>query len=84
MKMTYHPRGVCASQFTIEVEDHIIRSLQVVGGCKGNLQGISALLAGMKVTDAIERLEGIRCGLKKTSCPNEIAQALKTTLAEQG
>ena len=80
MTITYVPRGVCSRKFTIEVEDGIIRSLEVVGGCSGNLQGLSSLLRGMEVEQAVERLEGIRCGGKPTSCPDQIAQALKQAL----
>ena len=80
MTITYTPRGVCSQAFQIEVEDDVIRSVQVVGGCSGNLQGLSALLRGMRVEDAIRRLDGIRCGTKPTSCPDQLAQALKTAL----
>ena len=80
MTITYTPRGVCSQAFRIEVEDDVIRSVQVVGGCSGNLQGLSALLRGMRVEDAIKRLDGIRCGTKPTSCPDQLAQALKTAL----
>ncbi len=80
MTITYTPRGVCSQAFRIEVEDDVIRSVQVVGGCSGNLQGLSALLRGMRVEDAIQRLDGIRCGTKPTSCPDQLAQALKTAL----
>ena len=62
----------------VEVEDGIIRHLDVVGGCSGNLQGISRLVEGMTVEDAIARLDGIRCGAKPTSCPDQLAQALKS------
>ena len=72
------PKGVCARQMTFEVEDGSVKSLQVQGGCHGNLQGISKLVVGMKVEDVIARLEGIRCGFKPTSCPDQMAQALKT------
>ena len=65
----------------IQVEDGVIQSVQVVGGCSGNLQGISSLLRGMPVEEAIRRMEGIRCGMKPTSCPDQIAQALKTAQA---
>lgn len=78
MRITYKPRGVCSREFTIDVEDHVIQHVAVVGGCDGNLQGIGALLRGMKVEEAIGRMEGIRCGNKATSCPDQIAQALKT------
>ena len=78
MIFNYQPKGVCARQMTFEVEDGIVKSLQVQGGCHGNLQGISKLVVGMKVEDVIARLEGIRCGFKPTSCPDQMAQALKT------
>ena len=65
---------------TMEVEDGIIRKVEVKGGCSGNLQGISRLLVGMPVQQAIERMEGVRCGLKPTSCPDQLAQALKQAL----
>lgn len=80
MKITYQPRGVCSRQMNIEVEDGVVKSLEVIGGCDGNLKGISALVKGMKVEDAISRLEGIRCGFKATSCPDQLAQALKQAL----
>ena len=80
MTIQYIPRGVCSRRFTIDVEDGVIRKIEVVGGCSGNLQGISSLLKGMKVEEAISRMEGIRCGMKPTSCPDQIAQALKTCL----
>ena len=77
MTYTYTPRGVCARQMILDVEDGIVKSLQVNGGCHGNLQGISKLVEGMAVEDVISRLEGIRCGFKNTSCPDQLAQALK-------
>lgn len=82
LTITYKPRGVCSQRFTIQVEDGIIQSVTVVGGCEGNLKGLSSLLRGMKVEDAVERLEGIRCGFKSTSCPDQIAQALKQALPQ--
>ena len=80
MLITYQPQGVCSQQMKIEVEEGIVKSLQVMGGCHGNLQGISKLVEGMKVEDVIQRLEGIRCGGKPTSCPDQMAQALKEAL----
>ena len=80
MLITYQPQGVCSQQMKIEVEEGMIQSVQVVGGCDGNLKGISSLLKGMKVEDAIQRMEGIRCGPRATSCPDQLAQALKTAL----
>ena len=80
MQIRYTPRGVCSREYLIEVEDGVIQSVQIVGGCHGNLQGISSLLKGMKVVDAISRMEGIRCGMRSTSCPDQIAKALKQAL----
>jgi uncharacterized protein (TIGR03905 family) len=77
MVIQYRPRGVCAQLMNIEVEDDVVKSVQVIGGCNGNLQGISKLVEGMKVEDVITRLEGIHCGMKPTSCPDQLAQALK-------
>jgi uncharacterized protein (TIGR03905 family) len=80
MTINYQPKGTCSQQMTIEVEDGIVRSFQVKGGCHGNLQGISRLVEGMKVEEVIARLDGIRCGMKPTSCPDQLAQALKQAL----
>ena len=77
MHIEYRPKGVCSQLMSIDVEDGIIEKVEVRGVCSGNLQGISALLVGMPVEEAIARLEGIRCGFKPTSCPDQIAQALK-------
>ena len=80
MVFEYAPKGVCARKFTIEVEDGKIGDIAVMGGCNGNLQGLAALLKGMEVEEAIRRMEGIRCGFKSTSCPDQMAQALKSVL----
>ncbi len=80
MTITYTPTGVCSRKMTIEVDEGIIRSVEVLDGCNGNLQGISRLMEGMTVEEAIRRMEGIRCGRKSTSCPDQLAQALKTAL----
>lgn len=80
MHISYRPKGVCSQLMTIDVEDGIIEKVEVVGGCSGNLQGISRLLVGMRVSDAVEKLEGIRCGYKPTSCPDQLAKALKTCI----
>ena len=77
MTFDYIPKGVCARKFTIQVEDGVIQSVKAEGGCNGNLQGVAALLRGMTPEEAVRRMEGIRCGMKKTSCPDQIAQALK-------
>ncbi len=76
MKITYRPRGVCSRLMEIEVEDGKIASVSVTGGCDGNLKGISSLLKGMEVDEAIRRMQGIRCGGKATSCPDQLAIAL--------
>ena len=78
--MRYMPKGVCSSAIDIELNGDIIESVSFTGGCHGNLQGISALVKGMKVEDAISRLKGIRCGFKNTSCPDQLAQALEQAL----
>ena len=77
MTITYKPRGVCSQLMEIEVENNRIAKVTVTGGCSGNLQGISKLLVGMDVDDAIERMQGIRCGVKPTSCPDQLSKALK-------
>ena len=77
MTIEYRPRGVCSQKMTLEVERGVIRSLQVEGGCNGTLQGLARLVEGMEAEEAIRRLEGIKCGFKSTSCPDQLAQALK-------
>ncbi|MBR2760632.1 MAG: TIGR03905 family TSCPD domain-containing protein [Solobacterium sp.] len=73
----YRTSGTCSSEIRLDVKDGRVEELQVVRGCDGNLKGIAALVRGMPVEDVIERLEGIRCGFKNTSCPDQIAKALK-------
>ena len=80
MTITYRPKGVCSRLMRVEVEDGIIRQVEVQGGCSGNLQGISRLLVGMPVQQAFERMEGVRCGGKPTSCPDQLAKALRQAL----
>lgn len=80
MTITYRPKGVCSRLMRVEVEDGIIRQVEAQGGCSGNLQGISRLLVGMPVQQAIERMEGVRCGGKPTSCPDQLAKALRQAL----
>ena len=75
--ITYRPRGVCSRNMEIDVEGDVIQSVRVEGGCSGTLQGICSLLKGMTVEEAVARMEGIRCGGKPTSCPDQLAQALK-------
>jgi uncharacterized protein (TIGR03905 family) len=78
--LTFNPQGVCSRTVRIAHENGVIISCEVIGGCHGNLQGISSLLKGMKIEDVIARLEGIKCGYKQTSCPDQIAKGLKTLL----
>lgn len=77
MTYEYTPRGVCSRKMILTVENGILTDLEVIGGCNGNLQGISALVKGMPVDEVIKRLDGIRCGMRGTSCPDQLAQALK-------
>ena len=74
---SYKTSGVCSSGIDFEIENGIIKEVKFIGGCSGNTQGISALLAGMPVEEAISRLSGIRCGFKPTSCPDQLAKALR-------
>ena len=78
MKLTYKPKGTCSQLIEIETEDDIITKVKYSGGCPGNLLAIGELVKGMKINEAIYRLDGIRCGNKKTSCADQLAQALKT------
>lgn len=80
MTYTYQTKGTCSRQINFEVENGIIGGVSFVGGCNGNLKGISSLVKGMKVEDAIAKLDGIKCGTKNTSCPDQFAQALKSAL----
>ena len=83
MIYTFRPRGVCSQEMQVEVDDQgIIRDMRVLGGCSGNLQGISALVKGMPAEEAIKRLKGIRCGFKDTSCPDQCARTLEPALAK--
>ena len=83
MEFTYKPKGVCSKLMELDIEGGKIKSLTVTGGCSGNLQGIARLVAGMDVDEAISLMEGVRCGYKSTSCPDQLAQALKEYKASQ-
>ncbi|MDD6302686.1 MAG: TIGR03905 family TSCPD domain-containing protein [Bacillales bacterium] len=76
--LTYVPTGVCSRRYEIDYEDGKIVKIEIVGGCNGNLSGISKLLEGADIDWVISRLEGTKCGFKQTSCPDQIAKALKT------
>lgn len=77
MRYSYRTEGTCCQAFDIEVEDGKVKNLEFYGGCNGNLQGICSLIRGMKIEDVIDRLEGIRCGSKATSCPDQLSKALR-------
>ncbi len=82
MKYSFRPQGVCSREMSVELNDQgVIENLEVVGGCSGNLQGISALVRGMSAQEAIERMKGIHCGAKSTSCPDQLARGLEQILA---
>ncbi len=78
--MRYNTKGVCSSYIDIELDGETIKQVSFTGGCHGNLQGIARLVEGMNARDAIERLKGIRCGYKSTSCPDQLAVALESLL----
>ena len=82
MIYTYIPRGTCSRKMTVDVENDIIKDVRIEGGCSGNLQGITNLVRGMKVQDAIDKMKGIRCGFKSTSCPDQLAIALEQAIAK--
>ena len=84
MVVEFRPRGVCSQQMRVELDDNeVIRKLEVIGGCSGNLQGISALVRDMPAREAISKLKGIRCGFKDTSCPDQLARGLERALAKE-
>lgn len=80
MKYQYTTQSTCSRVIEFEINDGVVGDVNFIGGCHGNLQGIAALVKGMKPADVIKRLEGIRCGTKPTSCPDQFAQALKQTM----
>lgn len=75
--ITYATKGVCSRQIDIDLEGDIIKSVKFTGGCSGNTQGVAALLVGMRIDEAISRLRGIKCHVKPTSCPDQVACALE-------
>ena len=84
MTYTFRPRGVCSQEMRVELDEQgTILDLRVYGGCSGNLQGISALVKGMPAQEAVNRLRGIRCGFKDTSCPDQLARNLEKLLAQE-
>ena len=83
MMHTYRPRGVCSRRISFSIEDGLLKNVVFEGGCNGNTQGLSRLAEGMKAEEAVQRLEGIRCGFKDTSCPDQLARAIRQALEEE-
>ena len=84
MTYRFRPRGVCSQEMQVDVDDQgVIQELRVLGGCSGNLQGIASLVKGMPAREAIDRLKGIRCGFKDTSCPDQFARNREAALHQQ-
>ena len=81
MQYQYKTKGTCSAMITFELDNDQVKNVKFMGGCNGNLKGIGALVEGMNIDDAITRLEGITCGSKSTSCPDQLAQALKAAKA---
>ena len=77
MNFTYKTKGTCSQRIIFDIENNKVKNVQFIGGCNGNLKGIAALVEGMDVQEVISRVEGIKCGMKSTSCPDQLAQALK-------
>ena len=82
MKYRFRTQGTCSQMIEFDITDGVLANVTFYGGCDGNLKGISKLVEGMPVEDVISRLEGVRCGMKTTSCPDQLAQALKQALAQ--
>ena len=80
MEFSYKTRGVCSQYINFELKDGVVTKVQFLGGCNGNLKGIAALVEGMDIDDVIARVQGVTCGMKATSCPDQLAQALKEAL----
>ncbi len=77
MEYRYKPEGVCSREMIFDIEGDVIKSVKIIGGCAGNTVGVSKLVAGMKIKDVINKLKGIPCGVKGTSCPDQLAKALE-------
>ena len=82
MKFKYKTKGTCSNAILFEIDDNKVHNVQFVGGCSGNTQGVARLIEGMDVNEAISRIEGIQCGPRPTSCPDQLACALRKALAE--
>lgn len=84
MKYTYQTQGTCSEAIEFEIVDGKLHNVQFIGGCDGNTQGVGRLVEGMKVEDVLSRLEGIRCGWKTTSCPDQLCKAIREVKSENG
>ena len=82
MEYRFTPKGVCSQEMIVEIEDGIIKKAKIIGGCAGNTVGLTNLLVGMSIDEAIKRLKGIPCGFKGTSCPDQLAQGLEKIKAQ--
>ncbi|MGN0998253.1 MAG: TIGR03905 family TSCPD domain-containing protein [Faecousia sp.] len=82
MQFQYKTKGTCSQYIIFDIEDHKLRNVQFMGGCNGNLKGIGSLVEGMDIDEVISRLEGTTCGMKPTSCPDQLATALKEAKAQ--
>ena len=83
MTIQYKTKGVCSKQMNVKLDDEgVVRSVEIIGGCHGNGQGVARLVEGMKAEDAVARLAGIKCGYKQTSCPDQLSKALAIALKE--
>lgn len=83
MTIQYKTKGVCSQQMNVTLEEGTVKKVEIIGGCAGNSQGVARLVEGMKAEDAIRKIEGIRCGFKATSCPDQLSKALRIALAEE-
>ena len=83
MTIQYQTKGVCSRQMNVKLEKGVVQKVEIIGGCAGNSQGVSRLVEGMKAEDAIRKIEGIRCGFKDTSCPDQLARNLAALLEKK-
>ena len=82
MQYSYTPHGVCSRAILIDAEDGVVNKVQFIGGCSGNTQGIASLVEGMPIDEVVKRLENIKCGSRPTSCPDQLAKAIRQALNE--
>ena len=83
MTIQYKTKGVCSKQMNVKIEDGVVQAVEIIGGCHGNGQGVARLVEGMKAQDAIDKMAGIKCAYKQTSCPDQLSKALTIALQEQ-